>query len=1179
MEGETNSETDTSRKLSSRNWKDRQEAYNMLGRQWSNGQTPSSATLQLLQNETNIPAMESAIDALLVVDDLKVEDVRKIFQNIGNPKTSIKTRMEALIAHIKDTDAIVEVLCELLESKSPKSIVGALSGICSVLERSKCKLEMIGDKITGVMGHADKNVRDEGVRLCLALYRQNGDALLSYLEGLKTIQLRELREEFKKCRTTAEETKVVPVHLSDELYTRMEDENWKVRLDAMVSLRNSIGSVECTNELTTALCRRVNDANNQVFLMTLEILCELKPKNADIIRGLVERLKDKKSCVANKIKDTLSCMEVKVDSSVLEFLKHKNPQVRYNLLDYSTRNLCSDRDFIRAVAKCVSDSANEVRSKATEVLCRVSEKYGSVVADAVDSTVLARIKVIEASRKTGRTAGKETAPAKTSRVSDGAIKDEVNEIKKNRDGLECFHLPSEKEKNEILASFSSRYPFFQERNWNIRLNGFRTNLASLESEPVIDLCMFFYAYKEANFHLNLCFLDLLMSRKEELKKAMNLVMAYSVEHITEIKCKSKINELFTVLKELDRKHAAAFIWNEILKNKSGKKFIALVSLMGVVGDKEDEEVKYVLGLNCCGIAEREAVNELGDKMASVGSEPVAKKLEPIEYRKEDNTDIDMPADAKETICKRKHSQATVDVLLKNVSKQRKKGIGRREDVFTPQFIKIMDEGPLHKVLDLFDTIDKVVVSDFIIDFLIQSEASEASINSILLSFISSRYILRETECRKLVLYLLQNEMDEELEMMDRVYPVTKLFLVYQRIGTKEANNEILRLVKKYKMFRGDKKMFIDGIKKDREGELEEIVRGCPDFLSFIDELEGSFMSTSAKDERVEDTPCATHRDTFVAKDSNIDFYPPHDIETVYVGNDSFNVDEVDVEASFDALSINSTLGVTTPNLKKFRKEFETPVKQKEVIDGLELILDHLIDSNPKVSEIAFKRLMNVMETNMDALLFSSNSILSSMSIQLFDFLHNPSFSLLIFDVFLKASQSRVFCEQLRKETLVSVNFDLIKIMKRQSKRTGYTCTSLPNAPSAHDASSLIGDILINLCLNSRPSVILEAYLEILEKSREEILLKLIWRHSKSLKMDDREEIAKVLDVLAHFYDNNYTSILAEDNITLKILQLHLKEIVRFYREGIHEFGIQGLAEVFVASLVDSAEITHSGAKG
>lgn len=982
-------EAGVAEKLRSKSWKDRQEAYGVLRSLWSDGRAVDSGVIRQLQNEGNIPALEAAIDALLNVNGLRVGDVKKIFLNIGNSKTSIRSRIEALIDKLEDTEELVETLCELLGSKSPKNVAGALSAISEVVRKRGCGLQGVGSKIADVMGHPDKGVRSEGVRLCVELYKRHKEAVLPYLEGLKAIQQKELMEEFGKCSPVAEDRGVgEAVPIAVDLLRDAEDDNWKVRLEAMGRIKKMGKGVECNGELNGMLCRRIGDVNSQVFYATLEALSELKLKSPDVVRGLIERLKEKKGGTAERIKETLSSLGVRVEGSNVEFLGHKNPQVRLNLLDYSVRDLQKDKGFIKMVGRCVLDPVGEVRSKALEVAVEICRRYGNVFDGVMESSALSRIV-----KATGTAKKKDAMPP---RPSDGRDKAEAE--KKVR-----------------------------------------------ESEP------------------------------RDLKE----------------------DRSFEEGKRDSKRHG------------------------------EEHTKKEV-----------EAAKE-----SAIGS-------------------------------KRKHSQASIDVLLKGVSKQRIKGSGSREGVFTPQFIQMMDSGPFHQAYDLFDSIDKVAVSDFLIDFLVRSEASEAFINSTLLSFISSKYILKEFECRRLVEYLLANGMAEELGMMDRVYPVTKLFLVYQKIGTKESNDEILKLVRKYRMFRGDKRQFIEGVKKSGKASVEEVIRGCPDFLSFVDELEGSFMSVARDcDDAETQQPVESCSGSLGAKklgeaDGAVETREV-DMELPSVHSDSFVVGDVDIEASFDALSIHSVSGVATPNSKKLRGM--GPPTPRRQASGLELVLDHLIDSNPDVSEVAFRRLMVIIDTELESLLSFSNSIVSSILIQLFDVLHNPGFSGLIFQTFLKLSQSRPFCEQLRRETLLSANVDLIKIMKRQNVKERCKSTRIPLPSASAQETSAVGEILINLCLNCKPSLILEVYLEMLTSSREEILLKLIWRHSKGLRMDDREELSEVLDALMRFYDGNYTSVLSEDNVTLKILQLHLKEMVKFYREDIYGFGVRGLAKVFVGSMLGGGD--------
>lgn len=993
-EGKTSVEDGVEVKVMSRNWKDRKEGYEELRERWSKGEEVDSRMVRQLGKETNIPAMEAAIDALLVVSEVRVADVKKMFVHLGSTKTSIRTRVEALVSRLKDTEGTVDALCEVLGSKSPKSIAGALNGICGMVRRGECKLETVGDRILEVMGHADKGVREAGVQLCIELYKLYGEQIEPYLSGLKGIQMKELRDSFGKWKGKSEDV-AGGCEVPECVYRDAEDSQWKVRLEAMMKLRDMGKSVGNSRELIRVLERRVSDANNQVFQVVLEILCVVQPRNPEIVRGLFERLREKKSVVTERIKDTLEQMGVRVSGEYVEFLQHKNPQVRLNVLDYSLRNAEKDTRFIRAVGGCVFDPVSSVRDKAVEVLREVVRRHGDVVKEVVDKETLRRVNCMD-------------------------------------------------------RRLSSR--------------GVEARAESKDSGTVRDRCV------------------------------------VGVETSTE---------------------------------------------------RKKEECVVSVGIAC---SETKMKDEKNGEM------------------------LEKPGEKEDGRSKRKYSSTRMDVLAKGVRKDRVKGVGSREEAFTAEFIRMMESGPFHQVVDLFDTVDKTVVSDFLIEFLVRNDASEASINSTLLSFISSKYILKECECKMLVQYLMEKGMREELEMMDRVYPVTKLFLVYQGIGSKEAHEEIVRLVRRYGMFRGNKRLFIEEMRRTRPEELGEIIRGCPDLLSFIDEIEGSVVAAGGEEGEESlggledglpvDAGCPDMGGRTKIAEGDGSPGVEEEIRAPRVVDDSFAIEDMDVEASFSALSIQSVQGVSTPNLKKFRREFETPVKQRRS-DELEVILDQLIESDAGVSEAAFRRLMKIVDTNIDTLMFSSNSIVSSMSIQLFDMLDNVPFALLILNTFLKISQNKTFCEQLRKETLLNANSDLIKVMKgRGGKESGAGDTGT----SSHEVSSIAGDILINLCLNCRPSVILEVYLDMVRSGREEILLKLIWRHSKCLRMEEREEVSRVLGVLSRFYDANYATILAEDNVTLKILQLHLKEMVKFYRERIYEFGVSGLMRVFVGCLMDGNDV-------
>ncbi|EQB61460.1 hypothetical protein NAPIS_ORF00980 [Vairimorpha apis BRL 01] len=141
------------------------------------------------------------------------------------------------------------------------------------------------------------------------------------------------------------------------------------------------------------------------------------------------------------------------------------------------------------------------------------------------------------------------------------------------------------------------------------------------------------------------------------------------------------------------------------------------------------------------------------------------------------------------------------------------------------------------------------------------------------------------------------------------------------------------------------------------------------------------------------------------------------------------------------------------------------------ITALENILDNIIDTDQNKSEDAFNKLL---ELDLSSIINYSNSIMSSISIQLLDVLHRPLYCELILKVLLRFSKNKEFMNQLRKETFESVTIDLVNILKH---------------------NDLVSEILINMCINCNCLTVLNGYLSILNIDSN-IILKLIWKHSK-----------------------------------------------------------------------------------
>ncbi|KAK6089328.1 hypothetical protein P3W45_001651 [Vairimorpha bombi] len=1185
-----NKEDDYISRIKSKNWKERQECYLDLRTEFEAGRYLD--LIGLLQNETNIPALESAIDAILkasIIPDISC--VKKIFTHIGNSKTSVKTRIYKLIHFCNVNDDLIDCLCELLTNKSPKVV----SSTVNVLSEIDTKHIQVLKSLNLIFNHPDKNVRFEGTKLAVELYKKIGNEIKKYLD-IKPIQMKELEEEFSKYG----DTEVKQASVQEIPFDKINDSKWNIRLEGLEVLKDALITNTDVPNISNILFSKINDPNNQVFFLVLDIINIIKCKTSRIINGLIERLKDKKVAITDRIKDTL--VNIEIDTVSTNYFSSKSPELKYNLIDVCVRSSIKDEEVIKCIGKCTEDSNGQVRNKAVEALREMN----------FDNNILPSSVLKKINRKTEDI--KKAADIK--KVKDEKKMEDKKESRKVKKKSEVYDdkLGSSFIKDDtsfsknILESFILKYPFLKDQSWTVRRDGILSHTKHLLSENINELCTFILTSKDPNFIVNNALIDILINRKDELNQVEGLVVLYCVEKITENKMRSKLLELVGCI---GRDYAVNRFVGEACKIKKGKKFIEIVRLIKDIQNKE-EEIENIFKIPITGIQEKKIVEELRNIYYSTSVEESEVEIQ------EENNEKD------------------------NINNE--KGNINNEKDTKEEVLSLMKDGDVYQVINLLDKIDRISLSDKIIEFYIMKDVQSTFFNTLLVYFITNKHILTEEECTSLVNHFLIKGMTEEMNMVDRVYPVTKLFYVLQKINTDESVEYIIKLIEKYKMFSGDKKKLVRDMKK---AGLKNIMRESVDFLSFIDGIgdikgdikedvkgdvkgdikedvkgdvkgdikedvkgdvkgdskdfsrddlknfsrddlknfSGDFSKGNVIHSAQEKNSKAEKKDIEAEKkaekisfiyeteenkiqkpfknkssspipnksSSPIPNKFPSPIQDKLLApsiyEDSFNID---IETSLDCLNLSGTR--LTPNVKKFRKEFFSPMKN---INNLEDILDNIIDNDQEKSEDAFRKLSEIIRTNISSVLFSANSIISSISIQLLDVLHRPLYAKLILNVLLKLSQSRIFCEQIRKETLESVNLDLINILKGTDQIL----------------SDLVSDILTNLCLNSKMSIILEVYLNLLNDIKgSDIPLKLLWRHSKSLDMRNKEGIQKCITVLEDFYKKSVYSDLLENSTSFKISILHLREISVYYQERIFKFNMGKYVRRIVERIQDDKEI-------
>ncbi|KAM0685008.1 hypothetical protein COBT_003782 [Conglomerata obtusa] len=94
-------------------------------------------------------------------------------------------------------------------------------------------------------------------------------------------------------------------------------------------------------------------------------------------------------------------------------------------------------------------------------------------------------------------------------------------------------------------------------------------------------------------------------------------------------------------------------------------------------------------------------------------------------------------------------------------------------IFTPEFINILNSRRDEDVLSFFDTCDKILISDFIIEYLYQMRSVNLSyVEHLINNFIKLEYILNKNEAE--MLYQIVKDCDMLISKLELINPRSKL---------------------------------------------------------------------------------------------------------------------------------------------------------------------------------------------------------------------------------------------------------------------------------------------------------------------------------------------------------------------------------------------------------------------
>jgi hypothetical protein len=348
--------------------------------------------------------------------------------------------LEALMLYIETDkpDPVIEELLPMLAHKQPKVIAATLEALTQIYHAFGCKTiepKSVLKTLPKMYGHADKNVRARAQELTVELYRWLKEAMKPlFWNDLKPVQQTDLDKLFEKVKDEPppkqerllrsqqaakeraaaapaeeeeEEEEEAAIDLEPEFVAvdvfpdipndyneRLGSSKWKDRKEVLEETQKALNHPKIApgpfDDLIRGFAKSMKDANiavvstaaNCVELLALGLKKDFARYRKDIMNAMMERLKEKKQSVTDAIGAALDasfasttftdCLE-----EILEFLKHKNPQVKLESTRFLIRSLKATRDaptpeqakaMAEASTKLLTESQEVQRSAGAEVL-------------------------------------------------------------------------------------------------------------------------------------------------------------------------------------------------------------------------------------------------------------------------------------------------------------------------------------------------------------------------------------------------------------------------------------------------------------------------------------------------------------------------------------------------------------------------------------------------------------------------------------------------------------------------------------------------------------------------------------------------------------------------------------------------------------------------------------------
>lgn len=328
-------------------------------------------------------------------------------------------------------DALLEDLLQGLSNKQPKIVaatLGALTALYHAYGVNIIEPKPPLKALPKVFGHADKNVRAEASNLAVELYRWLREAMkTTFWNDLKPLQQQDLEKLFegvkaepaprqdrllrsqqaakevaptgnKDAEAAEEEVEEVPdveaFDLADpvdvikkmpsDFHEKLASAKWKERKDTLDEFYEVANTDRIQDghydEVIQGLAKSMKDANVAVVTVAANCITVLAKGlrksfakyRSRVLAPIMERLKEKKQSVVEALGQALDAVFLSTGFSecledILEFLKHKNPQVKSETLGFLIRCLKTTREApSKPEVKSIADSATKLLTEPTE---------------------------------------------------------------------------------------------------------------------------------------------------------------------------------------------------------------------------------------------------------------------------------------------------------------------------------------------------------------------------------------------------------------------------------------------------------------------------------------------------------------------------------------------------------------------------------------------------------------------------------------------------------------------------------------------------------------------------------------------------------------------------------------------------------------------------------------------